>query len=148
MSTFDPKTFTSAVYTQRGDTEYSPCPEGEYTAQIVDVSARQINTKDGDERIVLDVKWEVLDESVKQATGRDKTFVRQSVFLDLTNSGHLDFSPGKNVQLSRLREACGQNEDGKPWSIRDLVGSMCQIMVEHRSGADTVFANVTRVARL
>lgn len=57
--------------------------------------------------------------------------VRQTLWLDTTESGGLDFGKGKNVGLGRLREALGQNAPGKPWAPGMLVGGVAKVKVSH-----------------
>src|SRR5690606_13053223 len=105
MSVFDPELFMQQTVDEANDTQYLTVPAGEYHAVIekVDIPADRKN-KDGDPIYPLDVTWEILDEGVKAQLGRDKVTVRQSIFLDITESGALDMGKGKNVPLGKLRE--------------------------------------------
>lgn len=141
MSTFDPDLFLSQQSTEANDTQAIPVPEGEYTAVIKSVSARQ--AKDS---TILDIVWSLDDEGVKQATGLKEPTCRQSIFLDVTASGGLDFGKGKNVSLGRLREAVKQNAAGVPWSPAQLNGAVARVTVKHRLYNDAIFADVKGVA--
>jgi|SRR6185312_3459784 len=150
MSTFDPEQFLNTQHTEANDTKVIPVPPGEYLAQITKLTPRKIKTKDGGERLVMDVQWEIQDESVKKKLGLEKMFARQSVFLDLTEQGSIDFSKGHNIQLGRLREACGQNKAGKKWSPSMLLHSSAYIFVEQQpneNDPESPYSNVTRVAK-
>jgi len=151
---FDPATFLNTNYEEKGSTTYTPVPESEYVAvSIGEVKARQ-GEKDGNTYTMADINWEI-DSSrypeVANITGREKNVVRQTVFLDLTPAGHLDMGKGKNVQLNRVREAVGQNEDGRPWNFNMLIGQAGKVLVKHkpdsRDGSPQAFvAGVTKIS--
>jgi hypothetical protein len=149
-SKFSPEQFLNTQYTKSTDTRLIAVPAGEYNAQISKLVVRSGVGKEKD-RTVLDVMWEVIDENAKQFTGLDHPQVRQSVFLDVTGEGALDFSRGKCVQLGRLRDAVNQNADGKPWSPSMLTGAMARIRVENRpdeNDPETTYADVKAVTRI
>lgn len=137
--TFDPNTFLGATYTSATSTEYAVVPEGDYEATIVSLEPRSVETKDG-ERIILDVVWQIRGD--EEFDGRR---VRQTVWLDLTPEGHLDMSEHRNVPLGRLRQALGQNVEGRPWSLNDLLGSKGHIRVAHTMRDERIYPKVTRV---
>lgn len=146
MGMFDPESFLGTQTKESNSTVMIPVPEGEYNAVVVSVAARQINDK-----VILDVVWKIDSAEVAAATGREENSVRQSIFLDMTSNGGLDFSKGKNVGLGRLREALGQNKDGKPWSPRNMEGQVARVLVTHRidkNDDSIVYADVKRVASL
>jgi hypothetical protein len=149
---FDPNTFLSETVTGANDTKYVPVPQGEYPAIIKEVKARQMDRKDrpGEKSTVADIVYEIDDANVKQVTGLDNPTVRQSVWLDLTPNGKLDMSKGKNIQLGKLREALGLNDDTKPFSFDQLPGRAAIIAIEHNPGKNEgeVFANVSKVGKL
>ena len=68
--------------------------------------------------------------------------------LDLTPSGSLDTSKGKNIGLGRLREAVGQNKPGQAFSFQNLPGLMAKITIKHRLVDDDTFAEVKGTAPL
>lgn len=150
VSTFDGETFLNQESTEAIDTKIVPIPIDDYQAQVDRINARQISTKEGD-RIILDITWEVLSEDVKAELGLKKVTVRQSVFLDLTDEGAIDMSKGKNRQLGLVREAVGQNKNGKPWAPGNLVGQTATIKIEHRTDPndnEVVYSDVKRVTAL
>jgi hypothetical protein len=121
MGTFDPDGFMNSSVEQANEVNYTPIPEAEYTAILETVKAREIQTKNGPAQM-LDCGWHILDEELRGKMDMEKIIVNQSLFLDFTPDGRLEFGLNKNVTLGRLREAFGQNT-GKPWSPQDLVGS-------------------------
>lgn len=129
-----------------------PIPEpGEYRAVVTEVGARTFTFKKGDragsEGMSLDVTWQIDDEAVKEALGYQPK-IRQSVLLDLTPSGGLDMGKGKNVTLGRLRDALGQNQDGRPWAPNMLNGQVAVVNLQHRIDGDKVYADIKGVRAL
>lgn len=147
MSSFNPDTFLNTESTSANATTYTPVPEGEFNASIKAIKPRVLT----DGRAVLDVTWTVDDEQARQETGMAEPSVRQTLWLDTTESGGLDFGKGKNVGLGKVREACGQNQAGKTWAPGMLVGQVAKVKVSHsidkRDGV-TVNAEVKAVLPL
>ena len=147
MSSFNPDTFLNTETSEANATAYTPVPEGEFQASIKSIKPRVLT----DGRAVLDVTWIVDDEVARQETGMAEPSVRQTLWLDTTESGGLDFGKGKNVGLGRLREVLGQNAPGKPWAPGMLVGGVAKVKVSHsidkRDGV-TINADVKAVLPL
>lgn len=150
---FDPNTFLADTVTGANDTKYIPIPQGEYPAIIKECKARQMPSKaDPSKKVtVVDVVYEIDDNTVKEVTGLDNPTVRQSIFLDLTPLDKLDMSKGKNIGLGKLREALGLNDPNKPFSFDDLPGRAAIVQVEHTPNANSpgdVYSNVAKVGKL
>ena len=109
-------------------------PAGEYLAMIMPdgLDVKDFTYKSGDRagqqghRLV--VKWEIQDEALKEQLGRTPIIV-QSVMLNFTETGGL---AAENPSLRQLREAFGQNENGKPWQAAMMIGQVGKIQVKHR----------------
>ena len=147
MSTFNPDVFLNTEIAESNATAYTPVPEGEFQASIKSIKPRVLT----DGRAVLDVTWIVDDEVARQETGMAEPSVRQTLWLDITESGGLDFGKGKNVGLGRLRDAIGQNQSGKPWAPGMLVGQVARIKVTHsivKRDGETIQAGVSAVTSL
>lgn len=146
---FNPDQFMQTSIKGSMSTEIIPIPEGEFTGIIQKVDAR-LTGKQND-RAVLDIHYLVDDEEVRKVTGMEKPSIRQTVWLDIDDSGALDLSEGKNVGLGRLREAVGQNTDAE-WAPPMLIDQVVKIQVKHSMGegdnAGKVYANVSGVAQL
>lgn len=146
-SAFDPKLLLDAQTTEANSTVRIPVPAQEHLSVITAVDIRSGN-KDGKDWSFLDVTYEIDDPAVKAALGRDKVSLTQGIGLDFT-AGSLDYSKGKNVNLGRLREACGLNVPGQPFSFRMFVGKPVKILVTHKpsdrpgSQPGDVFENVS-----
>ena len=149
MSIFNPDTFMHQEVEGANDTAFTPVPEGEYEGYITDVGAREVTTKRGPTPL-LDITYAINDDEVAEALGVENPTVRQSLFLDIDESGGLAIGAGKNVRLGQLRNAVGQNDTGKPWSPGQLEGAgPVAILVGHRHGeAGEVYAGVTKVRAL
>lgn len=148
---FDPNTFLDQQETGASSTYIEPIPAGEYTAVVRSTDVREIETKRGKSQI-LDITWELQDQDLKVSLDRESVTARQSVFLDLTPEMRLDMGKGKNVQLGRVREALGQNDPGRPWSVRNLLGAgPVLIRITQRADdndTDRIFNDVKAVSRL
>ena len=142
-SVFDPNTFMNTSTTDAMETTYTPVPEGEWTGVIKEIKPRAAK-----EAAMLDVVWGIDDDQVVAAIGMKSPIVRQTVFLDLTETGGLDKGKGKNVQLGKLREAVGQNQNGKPWQPGMLIGQVAKIKVAHRMYEGEPQADVKGVTKL
>lgn len=143
MAMFDKDDILNAQAEGEMDTKYTPFPEGEYPAYIAKLDTRVVG--ENKDKVVLDLFWESDDAEVAKVTGMEKSQVRQSIFLDFTESGALDTSKGKNVQLGKLRDALGQNNPGQPWSPAMLEGAPAIIRVEHRQYEGNTYADVKGV---
>lgn len=138
---FNPEEFLQAPVEGATSTEYVPIPEDEYTALIEKVEARTVGES---AKPVLDIVWRIDAPEVEDAHEKS---VRQTIWLDLDESGALDRHKGKNVQLGRLREALGQNT-GKPWAPAHLQGNVARILVKHRMGDEgQVYSDVKGVTK-
>lgn len=142
MSQFDPDTFLSVTVESELSTETTPIPDGEYTASVKDVSARQ----SGD-FMLLDVTWSIDDAALAEHIGIKNPTVRQSCFLDMTAQGNLDIGKGKNVQLGRLREALGQNTP-RPWAPGMMIGCVAVIRTQQRQHEGRTFVDVKGVRKV
>lgn len=121
------------------------CPPGDYTARIAELKTRALD----DGRVILAVSFEVLDDAVKAATGRQKITVKRDIWLDIQD-GQLETGEGKNIDLGKLRAAVGQNQSGQPWQPMMLVGTTCRISVVHEPGknSDDIYDRVKKFAAL
>ncbi len=121
-SNFDPAVFMETSVEGAMETRYTPVDEGDYTAYIDDTKIRAV----GDDSLILDVSWKIVDEGLAEKMGLEQVLVRQGIFLDAEQAEggmmQLQTGPNKNIKLGRLREALGQNT-GKPWTFAQLKGA-------------------------
>ncbi len=125
-------------------------PPGEYIAVVKEVKIRPWQSKADPSKagIALDLQWTLDDAGVKTLLGRDEVSVKQGVMLDLSEAGGLDMGKGRNISLGRLREACGLNSPGQPFSVTMLTGRMARVKVEHRVDGENIYAEVKQVAKV
>lgn len=142
---FDTESFMQTTVEGELSTTTTPIPVGEFLAVVKSVGSRS-GEKDGNPWAMLDVTWEIDDASVAEVTGRDVNTCRQSIFLDITESGGLDMAKGKNVGLGKLREAVNQNGPGA-WSPAMLEGQVGKVKIDHRLYEGNTYADVKGVAK-
>ena len=150
MSMFSPEQFLDMQVTESNDTKVIPVPTGEYIAVVKEVKIRPWQSKADPSKagIALDLQWTLDDAGVKALLGRDEVSVKQGVMLDLSEAGGLDMGKGRNISLGRLREACGLNSPGQPFSVTMLTGRMARVKVEHRVDGENIYAEVKQVAKV
>lgn len=147
---FDPNQFLDMPMTEANDTVALPVPEGEFVACVESVNIRPWAKKDDPSQggLALDLIWAVDDQGVKETLGRDKVTVKQGIMLDLTPTGSMDMSKGKNISLGRLRDAVGLNEPGQAFSFSMLTGRVAKVKVSHRINGEQIYAEVKAVLKL
>ena len=150
MSMFSPEQFLDMQVNEANDTKVIPVPPGEYIAVVKEVKIRPWQSKADPSKagIALDLQWTLDDAGVKTLLGRDEVSVKQGIMLDLSEAGGLDMGKGRNVPLGRLREACGLNSPGQPFSVTMLTGRMARVKVEHRVDGENIYAEVKQVAKV
>lgn len=132
MSIFNPEVLMNCVTETQMSTFIPPWPEGEWV-----VSIAKIDFKNPKENMVLmELTLETIDPDVVSVTGIDPSQVRYAVFLDLTPSGMLDDTEGKNIGVGKIREAVGQNVAGVPWSPSLLAGQQFRVKSTQKSDKD------------
>jgi hypothetical protein len=140
---FDTNTFLQTTFTEENSTRREPIPVGEYQASVENVKPDV--TQNG--AALLRVTWKLQDFTHDEINGR---LVDQTIWLDLTPGGALDMAKGKNTGLGRLREACGQNQPGKPWQPGMLLGAQATVSVTHRADKEDpaiIYDQIKSVAR-
>lgn len=138
---FNADQFEQQVIDQSNATSFVPIPEGEYDAYIEGYKFRE--AKDS---VLLDITWVIPDEQLAEKLNMEQVTARQSMFLDMTQDGNLDFGTNRNVRLGRLREALGVNGPGFQWA--QLIGKAAKIAVSQRPDANdsTIIYNDVSVA--
>jgi len=139
--TFNADAFMSTEVEGELDTEFTPIPEAEYQALIKEIKPG--TTQKGS--TFMEIIWIVDSQEVRDLLGLEEPTTRQTVWLDFTEAGALEFGKNKNVSLGRLREALGQNT-GAPWKPTDLLGQVATVDIKHRLGdKGGIFAEVRGV---
>lgn len=165
---FDASNLIQSTIDQQMSTERPLVPEGEYIATSDEVKSDQFRIMTSDKfkpnengcdangkRLVLDLPWLVDDASVVESTHRNKNYVRQSIFIDVTPGSDLDagrfslaLGENWNIGVGALRKALGQNETGRPWSFNMLGNQVARITVKHRIDGDRTYDGVSKVVAL
>ena len=70
--------------------------------------------------------------SIRQLVGQDKIIVTYGFSVDVTPSGGLDTSPGKNGRLRQLRDALGMNKPGEAFNVRMLQARQIRAKIGER----------------
>lgn len=140
MSQFDVDSFLDAQTTEAAS-KRAPLPAGsEYLGTIGEPVARS-GEKDGKQ-------WAAMDFPIQLDANGDTVTLKYGTFVDVSDSGGLDWSPGRNSGLRRLREATGLNEKGKPFSVRMLQGRQVRVKIKHRIYEGEIYDEIGSVARV
>lgn len=150
MGAFDPEVFLTATLTEANSTQSIPVDAGEYPGLVDEVEVRSWQGKKDPSKsgISLDLLWNIDSAQQREKLGRDKVIVRQSIMIDLNESGGIDTGKGKNIRLGRLREATGCNRPGEPFNFLMFKGRAAKVKVEQRPEGDVIYNDVTAVAAL
>lgn len=142
------------LHTEAGganSTKAIPVPVGEFLSQCGKPSVRQNTIKKGPNAgemlTFLDVPLVIQDEDVKEETKRDKPQVRWSTILTLDENNQISTEEGDNIQLGRLREAIGMNDDPS-FTLAAIEGQMVMARVSQRPDDDdpeTIYNDVKGV---
>ena len=142
MSAFDVDSFLDAQTTEAAS-KRPPLPAGmEYTGTIGEPVTRS-GEKEGK-------PWAAMDFPIQLTLPEGETVsLKYGTFIDVTDDGKsLDWSPGRNSGLRRLREATGLNEKGKTFSPRMLQGRQVRVKIKHRLYEGEVFDEIGAVAKV
>ena len=157
MSIFDAEQFLDSTTTEAGEKRDNLPTSQPYNVEIGEVKARAVQGKKDatqsylffDFPMVIDLKNEYPEVAAK--IGIDKLTLKYGVSVDLTESGAMDWSKGKNSGLRILREATVTNVAGQPWNARMLTGRRVQVMLklrEYPEGSSNLIEDVKSVAKI
>jgi hypothetical protein len=149
---FDPASLLESTTEQVLDTKLAPIPEGEFVSMVDQVAINSWTSKKDPSLsgLRLDVTYTIEDDALKAQLDREKITIRQGILLDLTEDGKgIDYGKGKNINLGRLREACGLNTPGQPFAPLLMVGRPVKIRVTQRQGdnPEDIFNDVKGVTK-
>lgn len=135
-SAFDPSSFLSATTTEAA-TRRPPIPAGrDILAIIGEPKVRKVQGKKDPtkEFIFVDFPMEIDLTGVpdiQKHVGQDKVTLTYGTSLDTTDSGALDWSPGRNTGLRLMRTALDMNVPGQPFNILAMQGRMIKVRISH-----------------
>lgn len=151
---FNADAFMQQTVEQSMDTARIPFPEGQHEEpQIDDININSGTIGKGERAgrpwAQLVIRYASTDPNVAaemKLPEDQQAKVTQRIFLDLDENDNLDVSPGRNIELGKLRKAAGQNSDDE-WSIAELKGATVGgITVKHRfNEAGDPYADVVAV---
>jgi hypothetical protein len=151
VSLFDPQSFLDSATTEQS-TRRPPLPAGLLIpATISDVTARNWSSNKGGvsrSGVAFDVKLALQVPQDLVAKGQPETVtLSDSVMLDLTDGGSIDYSPGRNNRLRLYREAAGCNTPGSTFTPRMLVGRNVMVKIGHRPYQDELYEEVAGISK-
>jgi len=141
-SVFDPQTFLDAQVDEANEkrpplpTENPEDTNGHYMAVIGEIKTDSGTIGKGDKigqpwiSMLIPLRLQI-PASVQGLGIPPELTLTDRAFLDLTASGSLDNSKGKNRRQKEYRDATGTNVAGVPWSWRQLQGKMVKVKVVH-----------------
>jgi len=154
-SGFDPASFLGATLTD-ANTRRPPIPGGlSFPGTLGVPTSRQSEGKKesnlGQLYTWVDIPVEIdltSNPQVREQVGADKVSLRYSFSLQLTPSGGLDMSPGKNNGLRVLREAVNMNTPGQAFQIQAVAGRQVLCRIGNRPYQGEVYDEIDSIARL
>lgn len=150
ISNFDPQAFLDVTMEESLE-KREILPVGDYTAVIGEVASRAWQGKK--DPTMSGIAWDIpltLDIPVElQANlGLPSTLnLKDSIMLDLTESGTIDTGKGKNGRLRMYREATNMNQPGQAFSARKLQGQVITVKIGHDIWNDAPIEKVVGVAK-
>lgn len=149
-SAFDPQILLQAT-TEVASERRAPLPVNEYTATVGEITVRQWSSKDGsksghalDVPVILEVPAELQAEHGLPPT----LTVKDSIMLDLTETGGIDYGKGKNGRLRMYREALDMNKAGEPFSPGMMQGRYLKVRIKHEEYEGNIQERVAGMAQL
>ena len=132
---FNPDNFLGTPIEGVGDTSFPTIEKGTWVFVIDDVKVNVFKDKnnpgqDNQRWINLELQCTSSDPNLLEAMGRDKPVSARFRVLTEIENGTIRLGKGINGDLSRLREALGQNTPA-PWSPSMMRGNMLKITVDH-----------------
>jgi hypothetical protein len=159
-SSFDPNHFLDATM-ETALVQRPPLPAGrEFISTIADLKQRAWKSKEDPTKsgIAIDVTHEFLVASLPpdiQQNYRDpegkpleKIIIVDGIMLNLTETGAIDFAPGKNAKLRTYREAVDKNKPGDVFNLRMLIGQNVRSKIKHEPYEGNVYDKIASVARI
>jgi hypothetical protein len=158
LSSFDPSSFLDATTTEQS-VRRPPLPPGDYTAVTGELKARQWTSKKQDAKIKAGIAFDVpltlevplhIQEELKLP--QTTVTMNDSIMVETTPQGGIDYGVGKNPSLRRWREATDLNTPGQPFNPRMLGGKVVKVKIGHRiaeegPSAGEIFDEIQGVAK-
>ena len=114
---FNAEDFLNQTTAEPMATSFQLIPEGEYLARLGtepdDIKVESVQGKKDPSKtyVRLTLQWDILDENLKQALGRDRIRIRDQFLIDVdSTTGLLEFGPDRNISLGQRRAALKLND--------------------------------------
>lgn len=158
MTQFDPASFLDATLTEP-TTRRNPIPAGQVLVGTIGEpksrtwQGKKDPTQSGvavDVPITFDLEaYPAIKEKVfgPEHTGSAKVTLVDGVMLDLTESGSMDNSPGKNGKVRKYREALNLNKPGDTFSWRQLQGRQIGAKISWREYEGDMYDQIDSVVK-
>jgi hypothetical protein len=152
MSNFDPSLFLDASTTE-ASVKRPLIPAGlDITGTIGDIKAstwqgKKDPTQSGikfDIPITFDL---TAMPDLHKSIGADSVTLTDTIMLDVTENGSIDYGPGKNGKLRRYREALGMNVPGEAFSPRAMTGRLIKAKIKHDLYEGDVYDKIDSIAK-
>lgn len=151
MSNFDPAAFLDATTTE-ALVKRPPLPVGDYTAVVGEIVSRAWQGKADPTQsgIAFDIPLAMeVPADVQASLGLSTATInlRDSIMVDLTAEGAIDYSVGKNRRLRMYREALNLNTAGQPFAPRMMTGGVLKVKLTHGVWEGEPIEKVSGVAK-
>lgn len=154
---FDPNIFLNQNIDDAMDTVGWLCPQGEHRAMVgtIDEKAFQTGTSDknGKDWLMFKPAFLIQDPTIIADSGREQAVVyHNGMFVDIDETtGRIKTEKNANVELGRLRDAVGQNNQ-PGWNFMHLQGAgPVMVKVAHvpdKNNPEKKYARVVAVRRI
>jgi hypothetical protein len=157
MSIFDADEFLNATTTEAGQRRPPLSPDVEYIGTIGEPKKpHQHPGKDDPTKVYTFMDYPISIDLTsnpveRDRVGQDTVVLNHSVGIDLTDSNALDWAPGRNSQLTMMREATGTNVPGKAWGPMHLAGRQVRVRIKHEEypkGSGQLLDRVKSIAKV
>jgi hypothetical protein len=136
-SIFDPNEFLNATTTEAGQRRPPLSTDYDYIAIVGEPRPpRQHAGKEDPSKLYTFIDYPLAidltsNPAEHKRIGQDTVTINHSMGIDLTDGGAMDWSAGRNSQMTALREATGTNAKGQAWSPMSVVGRTIRVKIRH-----------------
>lgn len=152
-SGFDPSTFLDATTTEQS-VRRPPLDPGDYTAVTGELKVRSWTSTKPEAKVKSGIAFDVpltvevpLEMQERLKLPSSTINMQDSIMIELTSGGGIDYGVGKNGALRRWRDATNCNTPGQPFSPRMLAGKVVKVKIGHRLWEGDVLDEIQAVAK-
>ena len=153
MSAFDVDSFLDQT-TDQALTRRPPLPAGATFHAITGApKARAWTSQKPDAKVKSGIAIDLpviitLPEDLAKEYGVPSVTITQGIMIDSNEAGMIDWSPGKNGNLRRWREALNLNTPGQTFSIRSMEARPVLVTIKHREYEGELYDEIGAFARV